>query len=194
MRPNCYLLSGLHILFLLLKNAPTAQARPLLSLPRSFQWVPKCLLWRECPPHLPPGRNFGLSLTAAPATSSPPRLLYVLGTVYNFLSPCLCSWYFLQLESCFSSTLPAMAWPKTYPSFRVLTPHSPISLPGAHPPLAPCVHFVGPGPMPGPLVHMAKHGKDAYGSPFLLQSRARMAPWFLSYRMFNSENGKCFLV
>lgn len=55
-----------------------------------------------------------------------------------------------------------MTCPKTYPSFEVQIPHPPISLPAAPQPPASCAHSVGPEPPPGPLAHMAEHGKHVY--------------------------------
>ena len=107
----------------------------LTSLLKRLQWVPKRTLWRECkvPPSLPPSHKLGLNLTAsARAASSPTALMDLLGTFCNFLSPCLCSWYFLQLESRFSSTLPTMAC--ILPSFEAQFKHHILQLAFQKPP------------------------------------------------------------
>lgn len=93
---------------------------------KSFQ-VPKSTLWRErkVPQSLPSSHNFDLGPTAsAHATFSSATSVYSLGTFRDFLSPCLCSWYFLQLQSHLSSALPTKACQKKmYPFFKVQFRH-----------------------------------------------------------------------
>lgn len=103
---------------------------------------PNTLSRVQCPPKSAASPNSGLSPTASLAAASPPAtLVHSLGMFCNFLSPCLCWCYFLQLESHFSFTLPPNLGLSKNVSFLQSsgqTLHSPKNLPEA---LSICAHW-----------------------------------------------------
>lgn len=148
---------------------------------KSFQ-VPKSTLWRErkVPQSLPSSHNFDLGPTAsAHATFSSATSVYSLGTFRDFLSPCLCSWYFLQLQSHLSSALPTKACQKKcILSSKFSSDTTPSKEPSRA--LGPYTHSGGPEPPPLSTHCLTRQARKWFLFPAvtLAPCQARMAPCF----------------